>query len=71
VSRLPFMQNKPNFMDTHIFVNSVMTKHYQQKTLLSYPAKQTQSKPIKPNLKRKNRLLSGFSLGILRRIGYT
>jgi len=44
------MQNKPSFLDTQMLAGSVMTKRYEQKQRLAAPAKQTQSKPIKPNL---------------------
>jgi len=54
------MQNKPNFMDIQMFVSSVMTKHYEQKSHFALPAKQTQSKPIKPNFARKKPFIIGF-----------
>jgi hypothetical protein len=44
-----FMQNKPNFSNTLMSINFCLTKHYKQKPPLRQPAKQTQSKPNKPN----------------------
>jgi len=58
------MQNKANFLDTQMLAGSVMTKHYEQKTPFTTPAKQTQSNPIKPNFKGIKPLIIGFSLGI-------
>jgi len=55
-----FMQNKPNFLDDKMLVSSVVTKRYEQKQHLPAPAKQTQSKPIKPNFKRKKPLVIEF-----------
>ena len=40
-----FMQNKPNFLETQMKINPVMTKHYEQKPPLHQAAKQTQFKP--------------------------
>jgi hypothetical protein len=44
-----FMQNKPNFLKYPMNTSPVMTKHYEQIALLPATAKQTQSKPNKPN----------------------
>ena len=51
-----FMQNKPNFPESQMNVNKVLTKDYENKTLGEHGKNkpnsnpiQTQSNPIKPN----------------------
>ncbi|MHC4738674.1 MAG: hypothetical protein ACYS9Y_07200 [Planctomycetota bacterium] len=43
------MQNKPNFSNKTMGIKPFMTSLYEQRPLFLAPAKQTQSKPIKPN----------------------
>jgi hypothetical protein len=45
------MQNKPNFLSASMNINPFMTKYYKQKPPIRSAPKQTQSKPIKPNLR--------------------
>jgi hypothetical protein len=44
------MQNKANFRKGQININIFSTKDYEKIAHLETPAKQSQSKPIKPNL---------------------
>ncbi|MHC4396006.1 MAG: hypothetical protein ACYS1A_10170 [Planctomycetota bacterium] len=41
-----FMQNKPNFLNNQMNLNSDMTNNYEHKTPLRPPPKQTQTNPI-------------------------
>jgi len=41
-----FMQNKPNFLNTQINVNSNLTSRYENRWLCTCPQKQTQSNPV-------------------------
>jgi hypothetical protein len=45
------MQNKPNFLNNPMTITFYLTNYYEQKPALAATAKQTQSKPIKPNFK--------------------
>lgn len=51
-----FMQNKPNFLNNQMNVNSLITKHYEQKPTFRLLSKQTQSNPISLTISFRNSL---------------
>jgi hypothetical protein len=55
------MQNKPNFSNNPMNISFCLTKNYKQKALLPAVAKQTQSKPIKPNFPKAKIKLNFYS----------
>jgi len=44
------MQNKPNFQDVQMNVNSILTKDYERNDIFSVPENKANSNPIKANL---------------------
>ena len=45
-----FMQNKPNFQDVQMNVNSILTKDYERNDIFAVPENKANSNPIKANL---------------------
>ena len=48
----PFMQNKPNFKDAQMNVNSLITTDYENKSNWTLGQNKPNSNPIKPNFKK-------------------
>jgi hypothetical protein len=63
-NQLLIMQNKPNFLRYKMSINPVMKKHYEQKTPLRPPPKQSQSNPISAPDFLSCRLLTGLTEAI-------
>ncbi len=46
-----FVQNKPNFQDVQMNVNSILTKDYERNDIFAVPENKANSNPIKANTK--------------------
>ena len=44
------MQNKPNFLESQMNVNSILTKDYERNDIFAVPENKANSNPNKPNL---------------------
>ncbi len=55
-----FMQNEPNFRKSQMYVNKVLTKDYENKTLGERGKKQSQTKPNKPKFKKAKMIVTSI-----------